>query len=331
MTRLRWGVLGGSPFLVRYSMPEISRGTSATLVAVASRSLERAQDIARRVGAAQAYGSYEELIRADDIDVVYITLPNHLHVEWCLKALGAGKHVLCEKPLAPSAHEARALAREAASYDTFLFEGHMWRCHPQWEEVRHQLTQGAIGTPGLVRMHYSYFTRDAESARNDPNRGGGALNMIGCYPAAMGNFVFANQEPRRALARIDIDPELGVDGLACAIVEYDEGHLEFTVSQQLWDQQTFTVNGTTGWLRVELPVTPGAGDTTRLHIDADAGQRTIEVSPASQFALQADAVGTAIRSGTRPDLTSGLRALDILDAVKQSGQIGAWVQISRAP
>lgn len=326
--RVRWGTLGSSRFLANYSFPEISASAAAQLWAVASRSPDRAAMLAERLGVETSYGSYEELLADPEIDLVYNALPNHLHAEWSLKALKAGKHVLCEKPLTPTPEEAHNLVNAFAESPQFLFEGYMWRHHPQWAELARMISAGVIGKPVLVQCHYCYFDRGEDSARNNPACGGGALLMIGCYPISMASFVFAGQSANRLVSSVDMDPDFGVDRLATCIVEFDEGRAEFSVGTQLWDDQTLTVYGSKGWIRVKVPVTPGSNDPTELIVNSeDDGERVVVVPPASQFALQADAISLDIQSGHRPDLSEGIRALEVIAAIRQSAKTRRWVQI----
>lgn len=325
--RVKWGVLGSSPFLIANCYPELSRGGLALLVAVASRSKTRAESLADQLGVRNAFGSYRDLIEHPDIDVVYNALPNHLHVPWSIRALEAGKHVLCEKPLAMSLSRAMALADAAAQSERFLFEGYMWRHHPQWEVLRAILLSGEIGQAGYAHMHYGYCNMDPGSSRNKKSTGGGALLMIGCYPVGMFSWIF-DRWPSKVSAVLHINSELKVDTVAEFTLMADDVSMTVTVSSQLSPFQRLTLVGDAGFIEVATPVTPGRSQKAEMLVDGVAGSRRIRLPPASQFALQADAVSEAVILRKRPDLTFGLRVLAVLDAVRASARrVGSTVRV----
>ena len=196
--KVRWGVLGAALIAVEKVIPAMQQGEWSEISAIASRDRHKAEAAASALGIAKAYGSYEELLRDPEIEAVYNPLPNQLHVPWTLKAVEAGKHVLCEKPLSLNAEEARALLAARDRTGVKIGEAFMVRTHPQWLRTREIIAAGEIGTLRSIAGFFSYFNRDATNIRNVPEWGGGGLMDIGCYPITTSRFVF-REEPWRVM------------------------------------------------------------------------------------------------------------------------------------
>lgn len=197
-TTLRWGILGCARITRRGLVPGIQQSGSGTLAALASRDGATAESWAKEFGIARSYGSYEELVRDPDIDAVYIPLPNELHRPWTIAAADAGKHVLCEKPLALDAAEAEVMVEHCRARGVVLMEAFMWRHQPRTDALRRLVADGRIGTLRLVRTSFS-FPIDPSDWRLDPSRGGGALWDIGTYGVSTARL-YAGSEPVRARA-----------------------------------------------------------------------------------------------------------------------------------
>jgi len=232
MKKIRWGVLGAAKIARTKVIPAMQRAQEGEVTALASRSLETARAAAAALGIPKAYGSYEELLADPDVDAVYNPLPNHLHVPWSIKAAEAGKHVLCEKPIALSAEEARSLIAVRDRTGVLIEEAFMVRTHPQWRAVREEVRAGRLGELRAIQMAFSYFNRDPQNVRNQAGIGGGALMDIGCYPIVLSRFLF-EAEPVRVIASIDRDPEFGTDRLTSALLEFERGPSVFTCSTHL--------------------------------------------------------------------------------------------------
>ena len=215
-----WGVLGTARIGVEKVLPAMLQSPLIELRGIASRTLATAQTAARRLGIPQAYDSYEALIADPGIEAIYNPLPNHLHVPLTLAAARAGKHVLCEKPMALTADEARALQGVAGKVR--IAEAFMVRHHPQWQRVRELLRSGRIGTPRAVQAVFSYFNDNPADIRNQPDIGGGALYDIGCYAIVAARYFFEG-EPLRAVALVDRDPQLGIDRLTSGLLDFGAG------------------------------------------------------------------------------------------------------------
>src|SRR5436309_1796413 len=213
MKTVRWGVLSTANIATTKVSPAVQQGVYCEITAIASRNLEQAQAAAAQLGIPKAYGSYEELLADPDIDAIYNPLPNHLHVPWSIAAAQAGKHVLCEKPLALTAVEASELLRVRDATGVQIAEAFMVRAHPQWAAVRELIAEGRIGDLRLIVGHFSYFRRDPNDIRSRREWGGGALMDIGCYPITLSRWLF-EEEPSRAVAVLDRDPDMHIDRLA---------------------------------------------------------------------------------------------------------------------
>ncbi len=187
---VRWGVLGSAGIAVNKVIPAMQGAQLTRVDAIASRSAEKARSTAESLGIPKSYGSYEELLADSEIEAVYIPLPNHLHAPWTKAAAEAGKHVLCEKPLATSSAQAREMIEAAHGAGVKLMEGFMYRLHPLWVEVRRLLTEGVIGDLLAIQSFFSYYNVDPHDIRNNVEFGGGALFDVGCYPVKVARMLF---------------------------------------------------------------------------------------------------------------------------------------------
>jgi predicted dehydrogenase len=297
---VRWGVLGCADIARRKVIPAMGTSTLSRVDAIASRSLDTAAAVAGELGIPRPYGSYDELLADPEIEAVYIPLPNHLHPEWTERAAAAGKHVLCEKPLAMTATEARAMIAACDAAGVKLMEAFMYRLHPLWARVRGLVADGAIGEVLAIQSFYSYRNLDPLDIRNTPGAGGGALYDIGCYPVNVARMMFGS-EPTDVSASIRRDPRFGTDVVTSVILDFEGAHATFTCSTQAEDAQRVDIVGTDGRLVVEIPFNiPPDFPTRILHVaggDPPASPRTevIEIPVADQYAVQADLFSHAIR------------------------------------
>lgn len=253
MNAVRWGILGVAKIATEKVIPAMQRARGVEVAAIASRSAEKAQQAAARLGLPKAYGSYEALLADRDIDAVYIPLPNHLHVPWSIECLKAGKHVLCEKPIGLNVAEAQRLAAAGREHPRLkLMEAFMYRFHPQWVTARRLVTEGKIGQLRTIQTLFSYFNRNPADVRNQAAIGGGGLMDIGCYAISLSRFLFAD-EPNRVFAEIEFDPDFGVDRLASGVMEFAAGSGTFTVGTQIALYQRVNIMGTEGRVEIEIP------------------------------------------------------------------------------
>ncbi len=323
--KVRWGVLGAARIARLKVIPALRQSAVCEVVALASRSLETARQAATAAGIPRAYGSYEELLADPEVDVVYNPLPNHLHVPWSIRAVQAGKHVLCEKPVALSAAEARALLAARDRAGVLVQEAFMVRAHPQWIAVRDLVRGGRLGELRAIQAFFSYSNRDPANVRNRPGMGGGGLLDIGCYPVNLSRFLF-EEEPRRVLALMERDPDFGVDRLTSGLLDFGRGQCAFTCATQLAPYQRVHVLGTTGRIEVEVPFNAPSDQPCRILLDVDGGPATLAFEACDQYTLQADLFSAAVREG-RPapvPLEDAVANMEVLDALLRSAATGTW-------
>jgi len=306
----------------------------AEVVAVASRNLQRAQEVASRFGIPKAYGSYEELLRDTEVDAVYNPLPNHLHVPWSIKAAEAGKHVLCEKPIGMNAEDARKLIEARDRTGVKIGEALMVKTHPQWLRARELVRTGAIGELRAVLSAFSYFNIDPNNIRNIPEAGGGGIMDIGCYPITMSRFLF-EREPARVASVLDRDPQMGIDRLSSAVLDFAPGQAIFTCSTQLVPFQRMQVFGTRGRIEMEIPYNIPPDRPSRIFLDDGSelggrSARTEEFPATDQYTIQADEFSRAVEENTEVPvpLEDALKNMLVIDALLRAAQSRRWEQIA---
>lgn len=322
--KIRWGVLGVARIATVKVIPAMQRAELCDIAAIASRTLAKAQAAASELGIEKAYGSYEELLADPDIDAIYNPLPNHLHVPWSIKAAEAGKHVLCEKPIALSTAEAKTLIEARDRTGVTMGEAFMVRVHPQWLRAVEIIQSGEIGELRVVSGFFSYTNVNPENIRNVPQFGGGAMMDIGCYPIHTSRWIFG-KEPLRVSALVEKDPRFGTDRLASAILDFGSGVATFTCSTQLTPFQKMQFFGTKGHVEIEIPFNAPPDQATRIFVRAPAERvETFEIC--DQYGLQGDAFSRAILGeGEIPvPLENALGNMAVIEAVFQSGASGRW-------
>ena len=327
---VRWGVLGAAKIALTKVIPAMQKSELARVVAIASRDKNKARAAADRVGIARAYGSYEELLDDPEIEAIYNPLPNHLHVPWSIRAAERGKHVLCEKPIALSADQARELLAARDRTGVQIGEAFMVRAHPQWHKVKELIAEGRIGDLRLVTGHFSYFLRNPSNIRSRREWGGGALMDIGCYPIFISRWLF-DAEPVEVVSLIETDPDMNVDRMISAVIRFDAGQATFSCSSQLVHYQAMQVFGTTGRIAVEIPFNAPSDRECRIFVDdgrdvIGGGIETITFPPIDQYTLQADRFSEVVRgAGKVPvPLESSIRNMAVIDALFRSAETKAW-------
>jgi len=326
-------VLSVSKFAMNKCIPGIQASAHCEVVAIASRDLAKSQAAAGTLGIAKAYGSYEELLADPTIDVIYNPLPNHLHAEWSIAAARAGKHVLCEKPLAMTAGEVRALIAARDEAKVIIGEAFMVRTHPQWQRTRDLVAGGRIGELRAATGFFSYTNVDPLNIRNRADVGGGAIWDIGCYPVTTSRMVFG-AEPTRVTATIARDPQFGTDRLSSFILEYPQGHAIFTCSTQLAPYQRMQFIGTKGRIDVEIPFNAPPDRPTKIFIDDGgelfgSGVTSESFETGDQYTWQADAFARAVHcEGPVPvPLEDSLKQVEVLTAIFEAAENGHWVNL----
>lgn len=329
--KVKWGILGAASIAQRRVLPAMGECERAEVVAIASRSLDKAKAFASQFSIPRAYGSYEELLADPEVEAIYNPLPNHLHVEWSIRAASRGKHVLCEKPLSRTVAEARQLLEARDDYHVKIGEAFMVRSHPQWLRTQQLAHSGRIGKLRSAFGFFSYFSVDPDNTRNILEYGGGALLDVGCYPIKMSRFVF-EEEPVRVMACMERDPSFKTDRLTSAILEFPTGQSIFTVSTQMVYYQKMQFFGTEGRIEVELPFNPPTDKPSRIFIDdgrdlyAGGSQVTESFALCNQFTIQADLFSAAIREDTEvPNpLEDSILNMAVIEALFRSAESGKW-------
>lgn len=327
MSKVRWGVLSTAKIGIEKVIPAMKQCELCEIVAIASSRIEKAKVAAMKLGIQKAYGSYEDLLNAPEIDAVYIPLPNHLHVSWSIKALEAGKHVLCEKPLAMTATEANKLLGTAEKYPKLkIMEAFMYRHHPQWQRARQMIDEGKIGDLRTIQSFFSYYNADTADIRNIAEFGGGGLMDIGCYCISLSRFIFG-AEPRRICGIIEFDPQFKTDRLSSGILDFGLGTSTFTCATQLAPFQRVNIFGTDGRIEIEIPFNAPPNRPCKIAYQHRNESGEISFDICDQYKIQGDLFSKAILhdSEVPTPLDDAVANMKVLDALIKSAENGTWV------
>ncbi len=320
MTRVRWGVLSTANIGVAKVIPGMRKAERCELVAIASRDAAAAESAAKELEIPRAHGSYEGLLSDPEVEAVYIPLPNHLHAEWTLRAAEAGKHVLCEKPLAMTSAQAQEMVDGCRRAGVLLMEAFMYRLHPQWVRTREIVASGRLGELTAIQGFFSYRNVDPENIRNIAEYGGGALMDVGCYPINVARMLFG-EEPSRVEALVRRHPAFGTDVLTSALLEFGDRHASFTCSTWIEPDQRIYVVGTEGRLTVEIPFNIPPDRPTRLLVTAGGdppvspNTEVIEIPATDQYGVQVEEFSRAMLEGAEvpippEDAVANMRVLE---------------------
>ena len=326
MRRVRWGILSTAMIGTEKVIPAMQKGQACDIVAIASRDLARAQAAAQRLGIPRSYGSYEALLADPDIEAVYNPLPNHLHVPWSLKALEAGKHVLCEKPIAMSVAEAEQLLAAARELPELkVMEAFMYRLHPQWRLAKQLVADGKIGELRTIQTFFSYHLTDPGNIRNIPDAGGGGLMDIGCYCISLSRFIFG-AEPRRVMGIVEYDPVFQTDRLTSAIMDFGRGTSTWTCSTQLLPYQRVNLYGTEGRVDIEIPFNAPPDQPCKILHESGSGIEEILLDICDQYTIQGDLFSQAIINGTDvpTPLEDAVSNMRVIEDIIRSARSGRW-------
>ena len=300
-------------------IPAIQSSKLGEVFAIASRKIDDARTVANELGIPEAFGSYKELLDCSEVDAVYIPLPNHLHVEWSIKALEAGKHVLCEKPLALNAREAEMLAHSGAGLH--VAEAFMYKHHPQWIYTRDLVQKKEIGELRSVHAFFSYYNRDPNNIRNKPSMGGGALMDVGCYGVSVGRHLFG-AEPSEVFCHQRLDRTFGTDVMTSAQMIFDGGSTTFSCSTQMDRFQHVDIVGTHGHIRLYDPFNPPPKLGVKIDVNINGELLIKQFPPVDQYALQADHFSSLILNEipSGSSLSDALSNMRTIDALVQSSK-----------
>ena len=329
-SKVRWGILSTAKIGREKVIPAMQLSNLVDILGISSRDSENAKETAAKLGIPRAYGSYAELLGDPEIDAIYNPLPNHMHLEWSLKAIDSGKHVLCEKPIGMNSKEAESLI-EAAKKNPELkvMEAFMYRFHPQWQKTLDLVNNGSIGRVITIHSLFSYYNVDPQNIRNRVDAGGGALMDIGCYCISFPRFLLG-REPARVIGIMDSDPIMKTDRLSSGILDFSDGITSsFSCSTQLMPYQRTQVLGTDGRIEIEIPVNAPPDKVTRIWLHKKEKTEEIEFEAVDQYTLQAEYFSKAILedSPVPIPLVDAENNMKVIDAFRKSAEIKTWTII----
>jgi predicted dehydrogenase len=326
MKPVKWGIISTANIGMEKVIPGMMKSSEIEIVAMSSRNLKSAKAAAAKLGIPKAYGSYAEMLADPEIEAVYNPLPNHLHVPLTLAAARAGKHVLCEKPIAITAREAAKLRNVPKGIH--VAEAFMVRHSAQWMAAKAAVKKGTIGELRAMQVFFTYFNRDPKNVRNMADIGGGGLYDIGCYPITVSRFMFGC-EPIRVIATFDRDPAFKTDRTASGIADFGDGRqLTFAISTQMAPYQRANIGGTKGRIEIEIPFNAPPNRPNRYFVQGmqmNEGQ-WFDLPVSDQYQLQAEAFGRVIRKKEKPKwgVEDAIQNMKIIDAFFRSEKSGKW-------
>lgn len=329
MRKVSWGILSTAKIGIGKVIPAMQKGKYSQMDAIASRSIEKAKKAAQRLGIPKAYGSYEQLLNDPEIEAVYNPLPNHLHVEWTIRSLKAGKHVLCEKPIGLNFKQADHLKKEMKQFPHLkVMEAFMYRFHSQWPAVKKLVNEGTIGELKNIHSIFSYYNDNPEDIRNQPEIGGGGLLDIGCYCISLSRYLF-DSEPIRVCGTIERDPKMKTDRLTSAVLEFEKGTSTFTCSTQLIDHRRVELFGTGGRIEMVTPFVPSPETTAKIIHQAGSKTKEIVINPCNQYTIQGDQFSLAILNDSEvpTPIEDAVANMKVIDKIMESHKKGIWVKI----
>ncbi|WP_440998927.1 Gfo/Idh/MocA family protein [Fodinibius sp. SL11] len=320
MDKITWGILSTAKIGIEKVIPAMQKADNCTVQAIASRSKEKANQAAKDLNISKAFGSYQELLADESIDAIYNPLPNHLHVPKTEEALAAGKHVLCEKPIALNKLETQKLLKAAEKYPSLkVMEAFMYRFHPQWKKAKSLVSNGEIGPLKTVNSFFSYYNNDPNDIRNKPDMGGGGLMDIGCYCISLSRFLF-DEEPSDISGYWKIDSDFNTDYLASGTLKFSSGTATFTCATQTEPHQQVTIVGTDGRIVIHIPFNAPPEQTTRIWLFKGGEKQEISFPPVNQYTLQAEAFAKAIinNSSVPTPLSDAVKNMACIDSFRES-------------
>ena len=326
MKKLNWGILSTAKIGIEKVIPAMQQGKLSEIVAIASRTHESAREAAKNLKIPKAFGSYQDLLDDTSIDAVYIPLPNHMHVPWTIKALAANKHVLCEKPIALTATEAKELLKETEKFPHLkVMEAFMYRHHPQWIRALELINGGGIGMVKTIHSFFSYYNDDPENIRNMVDIGGGGLMDIGCYCISLARLIF-DEEPQRVFGKIEYDPGFETDRICSGILDFGQGTSTFTCSTQLVPYQRVNVFGTKGRVEIEIPFNAPPDKPCKMLFQNNEIIEEIEIKICDQYTIQGDLFSLSVLKNEKvpTPIEDAVENMKVLEAVIQSAEKEEW-------
>ncbi|WP_136604830.1 Gfo/Idh/MocA family protein [Paenibacillus dokdonensis] len=329
--KLRWGILGTASIAQTAFIPGVQDSRKCIVQAIASRQPQKAAEAAEKFNIPASYGSYEDLLQDPEVDAVYIPLPNHLHKEWTLKAAQAGKHVLCEKPVALNAAEAAEMAAACSKAGVIFAEAFMYRYHPKHRRIQEIVESGEIGTIRAIHGCFTYNDlKDKRNVRYQKHMGGGSIYDVGCYPISAARMILG-QEPLAAAVLASFSSEHEIDLMASGVIEFpDDVALTFDCGMSASPRCELQVLGSKG--RIELPLAFGwehDEEPPQLIVYEGDTRREERLGVFNSFALEADAFAAAVLEDEMlpfgPD--DAVSNMKVIDACMKAAKEKTWVPI----
>jgi len=314
---IRWGILSTANIGINKVIPAIQKASNGVVTAIASRNKERAAEVASQLNIEKSYGSYEELLADDDIDAIYIPLPNQMHAEWAIKCAEAGKATLCEKPLASTADEAQTMVDAFKSRGILFAEAFMYRFHPQNQRAQYMVQDGAIGTPQIMSATFTFALSDPDNIRLSKELAGGALMDVGCYCINSMRFI-TGEEPSKVAAFANFGAETDVDEQITGILEFPSGiRGHFDASLRTFRTHSYEVRGTEGRILLPGSYVPDHSANTMIHHWRGDSYDVIEVEAVDQYQLMVEDFADALLNSRPPrfdpqDAVNNMRVIDRL-------------------
>lgn len=324
--KIKWGILSTAYIAVNDVIPALKNSIYCDVIAIASRSHEKAKKIADQFDIPTAYSTYEDLLKDPEIEAVYIPLPNHLHVPWAIKALQAGKHVLVEKPIALTSDQAKELLEESKKHpDLKIMEAFMYKHHPQWIKAKELVDSGTIGKIITIQSSFSFFDDDPNSIVNNQEYGGGSLMDIGCYPISVSRLIF-NSEPEKVFGSVEYHPKLKIDTLASAILKFKEGTSSFFSSIRIGERQRAQIFGTEGEIEFDIPFNPKANQPSKILLHRNNKTEEIIFEACDQYAIQGDLFSLAILNNkdVPTPMQDAINNMKVIERIKESDKLNTW-------
>jgi len=328
MKKLKMGVLGVSAHFILRVLSPVKKSDLVEIYAIASRSGDKAREASEKYKIPVYYPSYEEMLNDTSIDMIFIPLPNHMHAEWIKKSADAGKHIICEKPLAMNSEEAESASRYAEKKKVKLMEAFMYRFHPQWTTAKKIVGDGSIGKIQAIHTFFGFYNNDPDNIRNIKAYGGGAILDIGCYAVSSSRFLF-NAEPVRVIALNSFDSKFGTDYCSSGILDFGDTRTVFTTSTLTFPWQKVEIHGDTGVLIIDIPFNAIPDLPMKLILTNEKGVKVIETEAVDQYRLQFEGFARSILENTEvpTPVTDAIANMKVLDALFSSGKNGGWVKI----
>jgi predicted dehydrogenase len=324
---LRFGIISTARIGEELVIPAIQDAKNCVVTAIASRDLGNARAMADRFSVPHAFGSYDEMLASDKIDAVYIPLPTSQHVEWTVRSADAGKHVLCEKPIALNAGEIDQLIAARDRNKVLVSEAYMVTYSPVWRKVRSLLQEGAIGTLRHVQGAFTYYNRDPGNMRNIASLGGGGLPDIGVYPSISTRFA-TGKEPLRVQATTERDKEFGTDIYSSVRADFGDFELSFYISTQMGARQVMVFHGDKGYIEVKSPFNANRYGAEELELTNQnhSESKLFRFQDNRQYRLEVEAFSRAALGETEEVVTleSSKNNQKLIDAIYRASEKDGW-------